>query len=62
MISTLKQNINSLLLLVFIAMGLSFAFPASSGAQDLFKGSKGEACSAVGAASGGECDQDKLDK
>lgn len=62
MISKIKQNINSVILLIFIAMGLSFAFPAVSGAQDLFQGSKGEACSAVGASSGGKCDQDKLDE
>jgi len=63
MIQTIKHNINKILLALFLILGLGLAYssPAAS-AQDLFQGSKGEACSAVGASSGGECDQKKLDE
>ncbi|MBI5357899.1 hypothetical protein HZB74_03575 [Candidatus Saccharibacteria bacterium] len=53
----MKNVIFSLMLV--LGFGLAYTTPAQAG---LFSGTKDEACSAVGASSGGKCDQDKLDK
>lgn len=60
MVTKINISLNKIILTVFMALGLTFAY-SSTVSAGLFDGSKGEACSAVGASSGGRCDQDKLD-